>query len=102
MQIEALYDDDAFNDLLIGYAAKRGIYSFDDYKQDVFLAIVDSGAKTVKQCSMIADKVAKRYSRSDSGADIMHYVYADDDGNTESDDEIMGRLIYQGRAVKVG
>ena len=102
MQIETLYEDDSFNDLLVNYATNRGIYAFDDYKQDVFLAIIEDGVQTRSQCTRIADKIAKRYSRTDSGDDIMHYAYSDDEGNTESDDEIMSRLVYEGKARKVG
>ena len=101
MQVEALYEDDKFNDLLVNYANRRSIYEFDDYKQDVFLAILEEGAGTRKECQRIADKVAKRYSRTDTGADIESMAYTDDEGNTETHEETMSRLIHEGRAVKI-
>ena len=40
--------------------------------------------------------------RSSEFADIMAYSLEDEEGESEDEDEAMGRLIYEGRAVKVG
>ena len=55
MNIEELYTDDEFDDYLVFLAGKNYI-EFDDFKQDVFLEMIDG-----ERCSTIAD--AKRIAR---------------------------------------
>jgi predicted RNA-binding protein Jag len=60
--IEELYEQEEYNNYLV-MLANKNMLEFDDFKQDVFLDIIDSRAHTEKQYSLIADKIAKRTKR---------------------------------------
>lgn len=96
--ITELYYNDQFNNLLILMANRKKIYSFDDFRQDVFLEIVDHDYKTMKECKRAANRVAQRYGDTDSDIDIMSLAYEDENGQIENSDEVMGRLVYHNKA----
>ena len=101
MTVEQLAYDDKFETLLEMIASERKIYSFDDFRQDVFLEILDCGYKTAQEYKRAARRVAHRHVREQHSDDIERYALMDDEGNTETHEETMSRLIYEGRAVKV-
>lgn len=96
--ITELYYNDNFNNLLIINANRKKIYNFDDFKQDVFLEIIDTNCKTMKACKTVANRVAKRHGDMTTEVDIMDLAYEDDNGMRETSDEAMGRLVYHNRA----
>ena len=98
MNIETLYENEAFNNLLVKIASDNKIYEFDDYKQDVFLEIIDKNCKTLKDFKRAANRVGLRYYRLKKESDIINYAYMDDNGQLESADEVMGRLVYDQKA----
>lgn len=102
MNIAALYEDDRFNDTLVYLAQMKNLRDFDDFRQSVFFEILDSGSGTYRECLKAANRVAKLYGRNEYGDDIMNYAYENDSGDFETDDEVMSRMIHEGRAVKVG
>jgi hypothetical protein len=102
MDIVELYTDESFNNLLDGIASKKKIKDFDDYRQDVFVEILDTGAKTRKQYANCANRIASRYYRSAFQEDIYNYGINEDGEYYENEDDIMSRLIYHGKASKAG
>ena len=101
MEIVELYEDDRFNTFLEMVAEKNKIREFDDFKQDVFLDIIERGYTTPAECKRAARKIGMRYYRAAKYDDIMYYAREDDNGDLETPEEAMSRLIYEGRAVKV-
>lgn len=59
MFIDELYNDDGFNNFLV-YTANKNMFGFDDYKQDVFLEIMESNAKSNKEYKKAAWRVRDR------------------------------------------
>lgn len=98
MNIETLYENEQFNNLLFKIASDYKIYEVDNYKQDVFLEILNKNYKTMKEFKRAAITVEQRYYRAKKEADIMDYAYIDDSGQYESADEVMGRLVYDKKA----
>ena len=101
MEIVALYEDEKFNTLLEMIAEKNRIIDFDDFRQDVFLEILERKCTTRDEYRRAARRVGMRYYRASKYDDIMGYAREDDNGDFETEDEVMSRLIYEGRAVKV-
>lgn len=64
MNINELYKNTEFNNLLSSLANKKSIVDFDDFRQDVFLEILDDGRLTDKDFKASANRVAKRYYKS--------------------------------------
>jgi hypothetical protein len=93
VDIAELYDDDGFNNLLVMIASQRRITEFDDYRQDVFLEIVNCGYRHMRGFKQAARRVAQRH-RNYYDVDIFAFAA---DGEFESSDEIMGRLVFHGR-----
>ena len=98
MDIVNLYSDEKFNNLLDMIAAKNKIKDFDDFRQDVFLEILDTDCKTEKSCLSAARRVGMRYYRSAFQEDVYNYGIKEDGEYSESEDEIMSRLVYHKRA----
>ncbi len=96
MNIEELYLDDSFNNLLVMIANQRRITNFDDYKQDVFLEIIDSNYNSMKQYKRAARRVGQRYIDNRS-LDIESLSEVNESGEIESADETMSRLVYHGK-----
>jgi len=94
MDITELYMNEKFNNLLVVIANKEKISSFDDYKQDVFLDIINSGVIKYSQFEKSAWKIGLRYYREIIDQDIINEF--------ETEDETMSRLIYNGKAWQVG
>lgn len=101
MNITELYNDENFNDVLVHLSNLKRIKEFDDFKQDVFLEILNREYKTLKACKAAANRVAYKYGSDYEDADIDDYSYIDDTGNIETSDDTMSRMIYHGRAEKV-
>lgn len=94
--ITDLYEDDSFNNLLVMIANQRKIVDFDDYRQDVFLEILDCDYSDMQHFKRAARRVAQRYINN-RDIDIQSYGNEDDNGMPETDNEIMDRLVYSGR-----
>ena len=58
MQLEALYEDNSYNQFLVRLAGKN-LLEFDDYRQEVFMWLAENGGDVHKA----ADRVAKRMKR---------------------------------------
>jgi len=101
MTITELYGDDRFNNLLVSLANKKRISDFDDFRQDVFLEIIDTNSKNDKSFKSAANRVADRYYRSQIEDDAMMYAYTDDNGSMESEEEVLSRLVFDGKARKL-
>jgi len=99
--ITELYYNEQFNNLLVLMANKKQIIDFDDFRQDVFLEIIDNGCKSMKACKTVANRIAKRYYDIQKETDIMNMAYIHEDGSIETEDEVMGRLVYHNKAVYV-
>ena len=95
MNIETLYENEQFNNLLEVIASRNKIYEFDDYKQDVFMEILDNNCKNMKACTRVANKIALRHYRQNQNIDIMSFT---DNDSYEPDHEVMGRLVYDKKA----
>lgn len=63
MDLEALYTDKSFNELLTWHKRKANIHDFDAFKQDVFLELLEEGAETFEQAKRISRRVVQRYWR---------------------------------------
>ena len=96
-----MYSDEKFNNLIDKLATKKKIKEFDDFRQDVFLEIVESNAKTRSQCITCANRIAWRYYKSAFEDDIYNYGINEDGEYRETEEEIMSRMIYHGRAAVV-
>ncbi len=100
MNIEQLYEDEAFNNLLVIMSNEKRIVDFDDFRQDVFLEIIDSKAKNMKAYKRAAWRVAdrERYKmKIASSYDIESLSYINENGEPETHDETMARLVYHGK-----
>lgn len=64
MSIDELYADNAFNDFLV-YTANKNLLEFDDYKQDVFLEIIESGADCERLYKRAAWRVRDRNKKKE-------------------------------------
>ena len=95
--ITDLYEDDGFNNLLVMMANKKQIKDFDDFRQDVFLEILDCDYSDMEHFKRAANRVSQRYGDRTQCIDIMGFSCEDDNGNPETDNEIMDRLVYSGR-----
>ena len=102
MNITELYDDNKFNDILVWIANKKRIIDFDDFRQDVFLDIIDCKHTTMAGFKRSANKIASRYYDAIIESDIEDFASYDEHGNHETSDETMSRLIYEGKAHQVG
>lgn len=102
MTVDELAYDERFDNLLEMIANQRRIIDFDDYRQDVFLEILDTGAEDGREFKRAARRVADRYRRARVDADIEAYALVDEDGQSETAEEAMSRMVYDGGAVKVG
>ena len=102
MNTTELYCDDKFDDILVWLANKKRIADFDDFKQDVFLDIINSGYTKMADFKKSANRVASRYYDTDPGVDASSIALYDESGVIESEDETMSRLIYNGKAWQVG
>ena len=96
MNIEELYLNDSFNNLLVMIANQRRITNFDDYKQDVFLEIIDCDYLNMKQFKRAARRVAQRYIDNRT-VDVESLSAIDENGDIETHDETMARLVYHGK-----
>ena len=96
-----LYLDEDFNDTLVMMANKKSIVEFDYFRQDVFLEILDTGCKSKKACERAANRVAKRYWDARQDLDIQTMSYVNENGEIESADETMSRLVYHGKGKYV-
>jgi len=101
MTVEELAYDDDFQSLLEMIAEQRNLYSFDDYRQDVFLEILDCGYTSETEYIRAARRVSHRHARDQVDEDIDRYCMLDDEGQQESHDEAMGRMVYTGEAFKI-
>ena len=101
MDIIKLYSDERFNNLIDKLASKKKIKEFDDFRQDVFLEIMESGAETREKCIGCANKVASQYYRSAFEEDIYNYGINENGEYRETEEEIMSRMVYHGRAEVV-
>lgn len=101
MTVEELAYDDRFESLLEKIASEKRIRDFDDFRQDVFLEILNDGCSTDQEYKRAARRVAHRYARRCLDADIMAFALEDEDGNTETEEEVMSRLVHSGQAWKV-
>jgi hypothetical protein len=100
MNIEELYEDSQFNNLLVMMANEKRIVDFDDFRQDVFVEIIDSSASNMRQYKKAAWRVAsrERYRTMLAGdTDIASLAYENENGELEADDEVMARLVHSGR-----
>ena len=94
MNIEELYLNDSFNNLLIKIANRRKIEYFDDFKQDVFFEILDCNYSNMRDYKRAADRVSYRYCKeyeakfSKSG-DKLFYSY--EDGRDSYKNDIDGK-----------
>ena len=103
MDIVTLYGDEEYTGYLETLADRNHIREFDDFRQDVFLEITECDYRTMGEYKRAARRVATRHYRDKSNYDdISYYAYIDDEDNRETEEETMSRLVYQGRAVKVG
>jgi len=94
-----LYCDKKFNNLLDIIAAKEKIQDFDDFRQDVFLDIIETNAKSYEDFKKCAWKIGLRYYRSAFEDDIYNYGINEDGEYSETEDDIMSRLVYEGKAI---
>lgn len=101
MDIVKLYTDEKFNNLIDSVAAKKKIRDFDDFRQDVFAEILESKASNRARCVSCINKIASQYYRSAFEDDIYNYGINEDGEYRETENEIMSRLIYQGKAEAV-
>ena len=102
MNITELYCNDSFDNLLVIIANQRRIKDFDDFRQDVFLEIIESNYSTMQECKRAARRVGQRYAAGGNYFDISDISLTDESGVIESEDETMSRLIYEGKARQVG
>lgn len=59
MTVEALYEDDDFNDTLL-MQSRKNLLPFDDYRQEVFLHLLEEPTNDVVKA---AQRIAKRMKR---------------------------------------
>jgi hypothetical protein len=97
LEINELYEDASFNNLLVGLANKKRILSFDDFRQDVFLEIVERGYTTMSEFKRAANRVAWYYYKYSGDVDIASLAYENENGELETDDEVMARLVHSGK-----
>jgi len=99
MDIEELYEDESFNTLLEKIASKNRICEYDDFRQDVFSDIIQCKYTTNKGFVKSARKIGMRYYRSAFEEDIFNYGINEEGDYSETEEEIMGRLVYHKMAV---
>ncbi len=97
LDIVELYEDDQFNNLLNMIAEKNSIRDFDDYRQDVFEDIIQRGCKNMTDYRRAARKIGMQYYRANKDIDIESLAYENENGEIESADETMSRLVYHGK-----
>lgn len=85
-----------------------GYYDAEEIEQELWARAVESRCTSSKLLfqEMVNDindmvRTAKRQRRAEY-VDIMAYALEDDDGNQESEEEAMSRLVYEGGASKIG
>jgi len=93
--VEELYTNDEYIDFLIVLTRKRMIDEFDDFRQDVFLYMLEDGASTfsMKNAKLIADKVAQRTKRKQIRS--AHYSLID---NIDYDDDYAS-VLWEDRNI---
>jgi hypothetical protein len=89
INIESLYEDLEYNNYLVRLAGKN-LLPFDDFRQEVFLHLIESGGDPKKA----AGRIAKRMQREDK----KHRAYSFDD-NRDSDDTEYNSVLWEDRHV---
>jgi hypothetical protein len=97
MDIVELYEDEQFNNLLEVIAQRKNICPYDDFRQDVFLEIIERGYSDRDQFRKAAERIASRYYRENRDDDVMRLAYENENGELETDDEVMARLVHSGK-----
>ena len=90
--IEALYDDNAFLQIL-EYISNKNLLPFDDYRQEVFLYLYDNEYRE-SDLRKIADKIAKRMKRRQIKEH--HYSFNED---IDSDEDDYPSVLWEDRHV---
>ena len=101
MDIVELYENEQFNNLLGVIAERNKIRDFDDYRQDVFLEIIDTNCKNMNSYRKAAQRVGLRYYNAKTDIDIDSLSYFNENGEPETYDETMARLVYHGKGQYV-
>ena len=65
MQIEQLYDSQKYNQRLVDLAGKN-LLPFDDYRQEVFLWLIENGGDPWKAAKRIAMRMKRKQIRDDT------------------------------------
>ena len=106
MNVEKLYFDESFTSFLLWLANKNIVDEFDDFRQEVFAEIIERDCDSLADCKRAANRIVKRISRNalrpDGDLDISMLAYNRHTEDEEPQDEVMSRLIYHGKARKVG
>lgn len=102
MKIELLYDDAKFNRYLRRNAMLNRISEFDSYVQATMLEIVECGYSEFNDCRRAAGRVAKRMSPDRKDFDVAFFAVHRNRKDEEQLEHVMGRLIFEGKAKKVG
>lgn len=97
MHLEELYEDSNFNQSLVRLAVMH-LLPFDEYRQEVFLYLLEHDINPLKAAHRIADRM--KYRNDNSRSASIDPIENDDEYESVSD--IMSRMIYSGAAVKVG
>ena len=93
IQVEELYESGAFQDFLV-YTGGKSLLDFDEYRQSVFLEIVEKGADSLHDCKKAAWRVAKRMKKTQH----RQYAYSFDE-DSDSDDSDYPSVLWEDRHV---
>ena len=92
--VEELYADSDFTDMLVRISAKN-LLDFDDFRQSVFLEIIESGCKTLHECKQAAWRVRHRIQKDN----IKHQAYSIDEEWDAASDEEYPSVLWEDRHV---
>lgn len=97
LSIEALYEEEEYNDYLVMLASKN-LIEFDDFKQDVFVNILEEEDVNRKKCMLIADKIAKRTKRKN----MRDYAYSLDEERDSYPEDAPSVLWEDNHVIEAG
>lgn len=94
MIIEELYANDEFNDYLVFLAGKNYL-EYDDFKQDVFLEMLDGEkVKTMNDAKRIARRIKERMKKKNMG-DYHYSLSVFDDSYEDDNNGILWEEVNQ-------
>jgi len=87
VDVESLWYNSSFIDYLSTLCSRNHLIESDDYKQEVFLLLIDGTPKKIKECKEIAKRLAERTSYRNRNRSIKALSFDDEF------DSFAGRVI---------